>query len=273
MKLLMEGFNKFIKEELIKELNEVDIGPSVEQFVGSIGEKVTPEQCKKAKIMYAQQTKGETRTYHGDDPLLDKLGVVIQLCAKQGKAAAAAKRAAEIKAADARVAAQSDEERARAEAASQSQQQGWYEGKITKQGLKELIKEELIKEGFKDLFRSKKKAEPDGPKVDQGPDCKKIRYQYIELKIANPSFYGFEGDRHANWVEKMKKETDCLNDDWLKEMKDAICGNAAPKGEELTPAGEPKPKAAATHPGTAAEKKAHAAWNPIGGDNERKAPW
>jgi len=43
-------------------------------------------------------------------------------------------------------------------------------------------------------------------------DCKEIQARYKQI-TAEPAWdYGLYGDFNVNWIEKMKKETDCLDD-------------------------------------------------------------
>jgi len=86
--------------------------------------------------------------------------------------------------------------------------------KITKSQLKQIIKEEIktaLSEGILDLFKGKKSK----PKVAVSKrtfDCKEIQARYKQI-TAEPAWdYGLYGDFNVNWIEKMKKETDCLDD-------------------------------------------------------------
>jgi len=93
---------------------------------------------------------------------------------------------------------------------------GYEESKkrVTKSLLKQIIKEEIktaLSEGILDLFKGKKSK----PKVAVSKrtfDCKEIQARYKQI-TAEPAWdYGLYGDFNVNWIEKMKKETDCLDD-------------------------------------------------------------
>jgi len=89
--------------------------------------------------------------------------------------------------------------------------------KITKQQLRQIIKEELEKvmETVPNPeFRGRAQAGHSFEHASDAEKCKRIKAKYEEEKKKNPTSYGVEGDQFEMWIASVKRNhPGCLPDD------------------------------------------------------------